>query len=82
MPRTMPRYPSELRTRAVGLVRTGGRTIEAVAQDLGIAHPSDAAPLVASSVSSEANRAGVGAARVRLESARTRSRSQASPEVR
>lgn len=38
MPRTMPRYPSEFRTRAVGLARTGGKTIEGVAKDLGIAH--------------------------------------------
>jgi len=38
MPRTMPRYPSEFRTRAVGLARTSGKTIEAVAKDLGIAH--------------------------------------------
>ncbi len=38
MPRTMPRYPSEFRTRALGLARTSGKTIETVSQDLGIAH--------------------------------------------
>ena len=38
MPRTMPRYPSEFRTRAVGLARSSGNTIEAVARELGVAH--------------------------------------------
>ena len=38
MPRTMPRYPNEFRTRAVGLARSSGKTIEAVARELGVAH--------------------------------------------
>lgn len=38
MPRTKPPYPKEFRARAVDLVRTSGKTLEAVARDLGVSH--------------------------------------------
>ena len=36
MPRTRPPYPPEFRAEAVRLVRTGGKLIREVAEDLGV----------------------------------------------
>jgi transposase len=36
VPRTRPPYPPEFRTEAVRLVRTGGKLIREVAEDLGV----------------------------------------------
>ena len=36
MPKTRAPYPAEFRTRAVEMVRTSGKTIEALAGDLGV----------------------------------------------
>ena len=37
MPKTKPPYPREFRTRAVDLVRKTGKTVEEIANDLGVA---------------------------------------------
>ena len=36
MPRTRPPYPAEFRVEAVRLVRTGGKLLREVAEDLGV----------------------------------------------
>jgi transposase-like protein len=36
MPKTRAPYPKEFRARAIDLVRTSGKTVEAVAEDLGV----------------------------------------------
>ncbi|HEY3216550.1 MAG TPA: IS3 family transposase [Candidatus Eisenbacteria bacterium] len=38
MPRTHPPYPPEFRTEAVRLVRSGGKSLAAIARDLGVTH--------------------------------------------